>query len=135
MDKAQYEQLLDKAYKDLPEVLYKKERFVIPEVSGRIIKTRTQITNFGDIAKHLERDVNHMFKFMLKEIGVRGELGKRGDITLHSRFQPTVLNKAVKKYFNEYVECPHCNSPDTLLEQDGTFKCNACGYSEKKSQL
>ncbi len=30
MDKAEYETLLDKGYADLPEVLYKKERFVIP---------------------------------------------------------------------------------------------------------
>lgn len=132
MDETTYKQLLDKAYEDLPQVLHKTTRFKIPEVTGRIVKTRTQITNFVDIAKHLERDENHFLRFFLKEIGVRGELEKNGTLTLHSKFQPTMLNKLVNKYFSTYVECPNCNSPDTILSASGEFKCNACGHSERK---
>ena len=86
MDSTKYEKLLDNCYSELPEVLYKKERFEIPEVSGRIVKTRTQITNFGDIAKHLQREISHMYRFFLKFLGMRGELNDRnGNVILFSR--------------------------------------------------
>ena len=136
MEEKEYVSLLEKAYEDLPQVLFKKARFEIPEVKGRLVKTRTMITNAREIAKHFSRDENHFFKFMLKEVGVRGELNQRGDITLFSRFQPAALNKAVKSYYNQYIECKHCNSPDTVFQNDGTvLKCNACGHQEKISKL
>ena len=106
MDDTQYEQLLEQAYSELPEVLYKKERFVIPDVSGRLVKTRTQINNFGEIAKHFAREQEHMYKYMIKFVGVRGDLYEnRGQVILHSRFQPAILNKGVATYFKEYVGC------------------------------
>jgi len=137
MDIKEYEKLLNEAYTELPKVLYKKERFVIPDVKGRIIKTRTQITNFREIAKHLSRSEQHFFKFILKELGVRGDLNeKNGNIILYSKFQPTMLNKAVLKYFKEFVECSHCNSPDTVfINNNMSLKCNACGHQEKIKQL
>jgi translation initiation factor 2 subunit 2 len=137
MNDTQYEQLLDQAYAELPEVLYKKERFVIPEVSGRLVKTRTQINNFGEIAKHFERPQEHMYKYMIKFVGVRGDLYEnRGQVIMHSRFQPAILNKGVNSYFKEYVACPHCNSPDTILQEEGGIKkCNACGHQEKVTRL
>jgi len=136
MDEKIYSQLLEKAYKDLPEVLLKKERFEIPKVKGRLVKTRTMITNAREIAKHFAREENHFFKFMLKDVGVRGEVNQRGDITLFSRFQPAALNKTVQSYFNQYVECRHCKSPDTIFQNDGmVLKCNDCGHQEKISKL
>jgi translation initiation factor 2 subunit 2 len=137
MEEKEYLNLLEKGYSELPEVLFKKERFTIPEVRGRIIKTRTQITNFGEIAKHFTRTQEHFFKFFLKFAGVRGDLDtKKGEVILHSKFQPAFLNKAVKSYFNEYVECPHCNSPDTSLDVAKNMKqCKACGHQEKVPNL
>lgn len=137
MEEQHYTELLDKAYEELPTVLHKKERFEVPEVRGRIVKTRTHITNFKDIAKHLSRDQNHMFRYLLKFVGVRGDLvDDKGEVVLHSRFQPAVLNKGVKKYFEDFVVCPHCNSPDTeLVENASIKKCNACGHQEKVQQV
>jgi len=136
MEEKEYLELLDQAYSELPQVLYKKERFEIPKVSGRLIKSRTVINNFREIAKHFSRDEDHFFKFMLKEVGVRGEIGNRGDMILHSRFQPAMLNKAVETYFERFVKCPHCTSPDTEFMNDGTIlKCKACGHQEKISKV
>ncbi|MFP4402377.1 MAG: translation initiation factor IF-2 subunit beta [Candidatus Nanoarchaeia archaeon] len=137
MNIQEYEQLLDNCYAELPEVLNKKKRFVIPEVKGRVIKTRTQITNFSDIAKQLNRDISHMYRFMLKFVGVRGELNtEKGDVILFSRFQPAMLNKGVKSYYEQYVECSYCKSPDTTLENNGLkIKCSACGHEEKVPQI
>lgn len=137
MEEKEYLNLLDKAYQDLPEVLHKKERFEVPEVRGRIVKTRTHISNFKDIAKHISREQNHMYRYLLKFVGVRGDLNEeKGEVVLHSRFQPAVLNKGIKSYFNEFVVCSHCNSPDTELSEGKLEKkCNACGHQEKVPQV
>lgn len=136
MDDAKYKELLDKAYEQLPEVLYKKGRFELPKVSGKLIKSRTVINNFRDIAKQLSREESHLSKYFLREAGVRGDVDQKGELTLHSRFQPGALNKIIEKYFENYIECPHCRSPDTNLDEDkGTLVCKACGHHEKKSKL
>jgi len=131
MDDKTYEKLLDKAYTELPEVLYSGGRFEIPTVSGKLIKSRTLITNFGDIAKDLLRDQSHLLKYFLREAGVRGEINSRGELTLHSRFQPAALNKIIERYYSEFVECPHCRSPDTEILNGNNLKCKACGHEEK----
>jgi len=136
MEEKEYLEILNNAYDELPKVLYKKERFEIPKVKGKLIKTRTIIGNFGDIAKHFSRERDHFFKFFLKELGVRGEFNPNGELTLHSRFQPNFLNKVVEKYFKLYIQCPHCNSPDTNLNyQNNLLKCNACGHQENLPKI
>ncbi|NCC70613.1 translation initiation factor IF-2 subunit beta [bacterium] len=136
MEKEEYLKLLDNAYLELPEVLYKKERFEIPNVKGKIIRSRTIITNFREISKHLSRDENHFLRFILKELGVRGEKNEKGELTLHSKFQAHVLNKSVESYFKNYIQCSHCLSPDTELVSDGSIlKCKACGHQEKISKI
>ena len=137
MDTQTYEKLLDNCYSELPEVLYKKERFEIPEVSGRIVKTRTQINNFSEISKQFQRDINHMYRFFLKFLGMRGEIDEsKGEVTLFSRFQPAMLNKGVKAYYDQYVECEYCKSPDTqLIDNNLKKKCKACGHEQKVPQI
>ena len=136
MDDSKYEQLLEQCYNELPEVLTKKQRFEIPEVRGRVVKTRTIINNFADISKHFNRDTAHMYRFMIKFVGVRGELNEKGEITLFSKFQPAMLNKGVHSYFSQYVECSYCKSPDTvLLDNNLKIKCKACGHEEKVLQI
>lgn len=136
MDESEYKTLLDKAYGELPQVLYKKERFSIPEVKGRLIKSRTVINNFKDIAKQLSRDKDHLARYMLRDLGVRGEVDNREELVLHSRFQPAMLNKAVKNYFTKFVECEHCKSPDTTIDTDNLqLSCKACGHRQKIEKL
>ena len=135
MDKKEYILLLDEAYRQLPEVLNKYERFTLPKVKGHLVRTRTHITNFEAIAKELERDCEHMSRFFFKEFGVRGNL-QNGTLILNSRFQPSDLNNSVKKYFEGFVECSHCKSPDTQIDK-GKLKlvCKACGHTQKIQKL
>ncbi len=136
MDDTKYQELLDKAYSELPEVLYKKGRFELPEVRGKLIKTRTVISNFREIAKKLARDEAHLSKYFLREAGVRGEVDYKGELILHSRYQPGALNKIIQRYFENFIECPHCRSPDTTMNENGTsITCKACGHQESKKEL
>ena len=135
MEDKKYVELLDKAYSELPQVLYKKGRFEIPTVSGKLIKSRTVISNFREIGKHFNRDEAHLVKYFLREAGVRGETTDKGELILHSRFQPVALNKIIERYFHSFVECPNCRSPDTLLDEFSNLKCKACGHQEKLKGL
>jgi translation initiation factor 2 subunit 2 len=134
MDKEKYLKYLDNAYDELPEFSKISKRFEIPKVSGIITRAKTTIRNFREIAKNFRRDENHLLKFFLKEVGVRGEILKNGYLDLHSKFNPSFLNKTVEKYFNSFVKCPNCESPDTeLVENNTKIRCTACGHIETLS--
>ena len=55
-----YEDLLKKARKELPESVFEKERFEIPNVRGHVQGNRTIISNFAQIAATLRRPVEHL---------------------------------------------------------------------------
>ena len=76
--KYKYEQLLKRAYKNLPKVSTKTTRFEIPIVSGRFEGNRTLVSNLNQISKKLGRDVKHLTKFMLKALATTGEWKNKG---------------------------------------------------------
>ena len=63
-----YEKLLDKAYKELPEVKIEDSRFEIPKVQGHIQGSKTIITNFVKIAQVFRREIAHLQKYLLREL-------------------------------------------------------------------
>ena len=69
-----YEELLDKGLKELPEDASKGERFEIPKVKGHIEGNKTIIVNFVQIANDLRREVEHLLKFLLRELAAPGNL-------------------------------------------------------------
>jgi translation initiation factor 2 subunit 2 len=127
--KHKYEDMLNKAYKELPESKSTNSRFEIPKFHGRLQGSRTILTNFSQIASTLRRNINHMFKFIVSELATTGEI-RPNQVIFNGKFAPTLLNTKLEKYTKEFVLCDQCNKPDTELikEKDLTFKrCEACG--------
>ncbi|MDP7180773.1 MAG: translation initiation factor IF-2 subunit beta [Candidatus Woesearchaeota archaeon] len=125
-----YEKLLKKARKDLPEAVFQKERFEIPKVLGHIQGNKTIITNLNQIANILRRNVEHILKFILKELASPGEMKKSGSVIFGTKVPASRINEKIRKYANEFVLCPDCGKPDTKIEKEGSFaylKCTACG--------
>ncbi|MBW3012393.1 translation initiation factor IF-2 subunit beta [Candidatus Woesearchaeota archaeon] len=124
-----YEKLLKKAVEELPESIVEKQRFEIPKVKGHIQGNRTVLSNFKQIAKTFNRDVDHFLKFILKELATPGKFS--GDLLILGRkVSSALINEKIKKYANIFVLCPVCGKPDTLIETDkGTLllRCTACG--------
>ncbi|NJE07180.1 translation initiation factor IF-2 subunit beta [Thermococcus sp. M39] len=125
-----YEKLLEKAYDELPEnVKQHTSRFEVPVAIVTIEGNKTIIENFRDIAEAMNRDPNHLLKFILREVATAGTLeGRR--VVLQGRFTPYLIANKMKKYLKEYVICPVCGSPDTKIIKKGRFhylKCEACG--------
>jgi len=124
-----YDEMLTKAFKELPKIKTTSTRFEVPTVKGSIQGNRTIITNLSQISKHLRRDENHVMKFLLRELATTGDIKSGGTIFM-GKFSSSILNKKINKYVKEFVLCSQCGKPDTTLmkEKEGTFKhCEACG--------
>ena len=63
----EYEALLDKAYEQLPDRVFESIRFKIPKGYSVIQGNRTIIKNFGDVSSTLNRDPQHVLKYLLRE--------------------------------------------------------------------
>ena len=128
-----YEKLLAKAMKDLPENVVQKERFEIPKVKGFIQGNKTVVTNFNVIVSALRREAQHFLKYLLKEVASPGTLdGAR--LSLGRKISSSLLNTKIKKYAEEYVICEKCGKPDTsIINKEGKsyLKCGACGHQKE----
>ena len=125
-----YTLMLQDVRKSLPEAVFIKERFEIPKVLGQIQGNRTVISNFIQIASTLRRDVDHLLKYVLKELATPGEIKKSGALILGTKVSASRINEKIRQYANEFVLCFECGKPDTKLEKEGNLvymKCSACG--------
>jgi translation initiation factor 2 subunit 2 len=125
-----YKELLKKARKELPDSVFEKERFEVPKVRGHVQGNKTILSNFIQIADTLRRPVEHMLKFVLKELATPGEVKKNGSVIIGSKIPAARINEKIRKYADEFVLCAECGKPDTKIEKDGGFaniKCMACG--------
>lgn len=127
-----YEKLLEKAYSDLPERKETAERFEIPKIRGHIQGNKTIVTNFHQIAQFLGRPVDHMLKFILKELATPGTLAKNG-VIFGTKIPASRINEKIEKYVEEFVICKECGKPDTKLVKEDKYlfkKCLACGAKQ-----
>lgn len=124
-----YEELLDRAQKNLPKKVKSTERFEIPKVTGHIEGNKTIITNFQQIVTLLRRDTKHMLKYLLRELATPGKIdGQR--LILGRKMSSKLINEKIEKYANEFVICKECSKPDTQIIKEGQvlmLKCTACG--------
>jgi len=124
-----YESLLKRGIKQLPEVVVETSRFEDPKVMGHIQGNKTIISNIMPIADTIRRPIAHLVKFLLKELAAPGDV-KRNLLILGTKISATRINEKVIEYVNKYVICPECKKPDTKLKKEGNFifiTCQACG--------
>jgi translation initiation factor 2 subunit 2 len=133
-----YEDMLDKAYAKLPTAgKADAVRLDIPQIKGALSGNKTIISNLEVIAKAVRRDLQHVFKFFLRELATTGDL-KGTEAIFVGKFRPDMLNNKVEKYIKEFVLCPQCGKPDTHLEKADAATlliCEACGAKESVRSL
>ena len=129
MSNMNYEKLLKRAKKDLPDSAEETSRFEIPLVRGHIQGNRTILSNFNQIAAALRRDQEHLLKYILRELGTPGEIKKKG-VIIGRKVSASMINEKIQQYAKEFVLCKECKKPDTkLVKEDRVMfvKCLACG--------
>lgn len=124
-----YTELLKRGIDQLPKKVFKTKRFEIPRAYSIIQGNRTIIQNFGEVASALNRDPQHLFKFLLRELGTAGNL-EGGRAIMQGKFTHYLINDRIDEYVKRFVICHECKRPDTRIIREGRIyllKCEACG--------
>jgi translation initiation factor 2 subunit 2 len=124
-----YERLLDRARSVVPEKLFAKDRFNVPPVSTFTEGNKTFILNFKEVCDTLNRDPSQIMKYLLRELATSG-LVQGNRAIFQGKFSDSTLNELVKRYTKDYVTCPLCGQPDTVLKKEARVTilvCEACG--------
>lgn len=125
-----YEDLLENAYKNVPEKLSSGERFEIPKLESFAEGNKTIVRNFGAAVDTIRRKREDVMKFLSKELAVPVNID--GDrLILQRKFFGDLINKKFEDYVTSYVICKQCKKPDTHIEEMGhglrNIVCEACG--------
>ncbi|MBI2138064.1 translation initiation factor IF-2 subunit beta [Candidatus Woesearchaeota archaeon] len=126
----EYKEMLKKVRESLPQSVFEKQRFEIPNVKGHVQGNRTILSNFLQIAGILRREPAHLLKFVLKELATPGEIKRSGSVIIGAKAPASSINEKIRLYAQEYVLCYDCGKPDTKVEKEGSIaflKCQACG--------
>ncbi|HDI10634.1 MAG TPA: translation initiation factor IF-2 subunit beta [Euryarchaeota archaeon] len=124
-----YHTLLKRARDSLPKSILEKKRFEMPRVVSTIEGNRTVIRNLKEISETLNRDEEHIMKYLLRELATAGGI-EGGKGVLQGRFSNKFISDRIEKYVREFVLCPICKRPDTKIIREGRvymLKCEACG--------
>ena len=124
-----YDMLLERVWKGLPEKLKSHERFEMPQADTLIEGNVTIIRNFNDIAQAFNRKPEHIVTYLSKELAApASEDGAR--VLIQRKLKKQVIDEKINAYAKEFVICHECNRPDTKLselEGQKIVKCEACG--------
>jgi translation initiation factor 2 subunit 2 len=135
--KYDWEELLKRARSQFSEVVSKQERLELPRLHHARIGMRTVIYNFKEIAAALDRDPQHMLKFLTGEMATAATVqGSR--VIFQGKFLPDTLEKLIQRYMENFITCPVCHSPDTKIVKEkrlSFLECKACGARSAIKQL
>jgi len=124
-----YEEMLDEAYKALPEKPLAKERFEIPRLLVLIQGNKTIVPNFSKALKDLHRSEKHALKYFTSQTASAANIDG-GRLVLKGVFMAKELQGFLDDYVKRFVLCKECARPDTkITEHKGIrmLKCTACG--------
>jgi translation initiation factor 2 subunit 2 len=135
--KYDYEELLKRARSQIPEIVSKRERLEIPKLQHSVIGMRTIIYNFKEIAETLNRDPQHLLKFLTGEMATAATT-QEPRVIFQGKFPQETLERLLQRYVENFVTCPVCKRPDTKIVKEKRLSfllCDACGAKSSIHQL
>jgi translation initiation factor 2 subunit 2 len=132
-----YDDLLKRARSEIPEVTMKKERLEMPRLFVSMVGMRTTISNFKEVADTLDRDPQHILKFLTREMATAATYHD-GRAIFQGKFPRDTFERLLQRYMENYVVCPVCKRPDTKIQKEKRLSfvvCNACGAKSSIKQL
>ncbi len=98
---------------------------------------RTVIYNFKEVADALNRDSQHVLKFLTGEMATAAtSQGSR--VIFQGKFSEDTFHRLLQRYVENYVNCPVCHRPDTKIVKEKRLSflvCEACGAKSSIRQL
>jgi translation initiation factor 2 subunit 2 len=135
--KYDYEELLKRARSQIPEVSSKHERLELPRLHQSVIGMRTIIYNFKDMAGALNRDPQHLVKYLTREMATAATM-QESRVIFQGKFSQETLGRLIQRYMENFVVCPVCKLPDTKIVREKRLSflvCEACGAKSSIPQL
>jgi len=135
--KYDYDALLKKARSQIPEITSKHERLELPRLNHSVIGMRTIIYNFKEIAEALNRDPQHLLKFLTRETATAATIQESRAI-FKGKFSHETIERLLQRYMKTFVTCPVCKRPDTKIVKEKRLSflvCEACGARSAVQQL
>ena len=132
-----YDDLLKRAFAQIPQVSEKRERLELPRFYMNTVGMRTIISNFKEISDALDRDPQHVIKFLTREMATAATFNDSRAI-FQGKFQRDSFERLLQRYLEGYVVCPVCKRPDTKIVKEKRLSflvCNACGAKSSIKQL
>jgi translation initiation factor 2 subunit 2 len=132
-----YEELLKRARSQIPETVSKHERLELPRLNHSVIGMRTIVYNLKEIAEALNRDPQHLLKFLTREMATAATLQESRAI-FKGKFYRDTFERLIRRYMEIFVICPVCNLPDTRIVKEKRLSfivCEACGAKSSVRQL
>ncbi len=126
----EYSTLLERAYKMIPSRSLVRERFEVEEPEVMVTGKRTFILNFKKVCDDMNREPEVLLRYLLKELGASGN--REEDVAvIYGVFSPKMIKELINLFLKNYVYCPVCGSPDTILRREERklmqLRCMACG--------
>ncbi|MFB6111459.1 MAG: translation initiation factor IF-2 subunit beta [Halobacteriaceae archaeon] len=125
-----YDDSLDRALSETPDIEGSGERFELPDPELRPEGNVTVFENFQAVVSRLDRDEEHLLKFLQDELGTSAHIDESGRARLTGEFRERRVTTVLESYLDAFLRCPECGLPDTSLvtEQGATLiQCDACG--------
>lgn len=124
-----YEEMLENALKNLPDIISISDRYTLPELEVKHEKNKTYILNIKEILYKIKRSTEEFRGDFLKVVGVPGRF-ERDVLVLNGLIGRETLKKKLEDYVKFFVICEVCKKPETIIinENDIRYlKCEACG--------
>jgi translation initiation factor 2 subunit 2 len=135
--KYDYEALLKRARSQLPEITSKRERLEIPSLHYTVVGMRTIVHNFKEIAEILNRDPQHILKFLTGELATAAIM-QESRVIFQGKFPKETIERLLQRYMETFVICPVCKRPDTKIVKEKRLSflvCEACGAKSSVRHL
>ena len=121
--------LLDKLYDDLSNKTDKTKKNILSKPNISIVNKKTAITNIEKIANELNRKYSDIESYLLHELNMHITQTGEGHMIIGGIIKQPAIEKQIKTYIIEYVQCHMCKSIDTHTTKEDriTFlNCNKC---------
>lgn len=130
------DRVVDLLHANNPDLVEKKRTRIKPPQLQMIGSRKTLWVNFQEICSMMQRDPQHVYSFLMAELGTEGSIDGNERLIIRGRYLPKYIESLLRKYVIEYVTCEMCRSPNTdLIKDQGSrlYFCNCRDCGSKRS--
>ena len=111
-----------------------------PPMIVRAGTTRSAWTNFTEVCTALNRPTDHLYQYILAELGTEGSLSGENQFMLKGKYTNKHVESLLRNYIKDYIQCINCKSYNTVLKKDNSARlqvlaCGPCGSERTVQQI